>query len=225
MPALASLAIAVAFASASALTRTTANAPTSPAAVTPPAPTEATDDAAWSFSASTYTYIVPDSANYGQPTFTADRRRVHLEARYNYEALDTGSVWVGYNFRGGEHLAWEFTPMLAGVFGKTTGVAPGYKGSLRWWKLELSSEGEQVVDTADSTRSFSYTWSEVTLAPLEWFRFGLATQRTYAQSEREIQDGALVGFTYRRVGVSAYVFNLDDDQPTFAIAVGLGFRR
>jgi hypothetical protein len=29
--------------------------------------------------------------------------------------------------------------MLGGVFGDTTGIAPGYKGSLNWWKLELYS--------------------------------------------------------------------------------------
>jgi hypothetical protein len=77
----------------------------------------------------------------------ADRDWLHLEGRYNYEALDTGSAWVGYNFSGGDMLAWEITPMLGGVFGDTTGVAPGYKGSLGWWKLELYSEGEYVYDT------------------------------------------------------------------------------
>jgi hypothetical protein len=213
--------IAVVFASASALAQTTTNSPTSPA--TPPAPTEASDDKVWAFSASSYAYIVPESENYVQPTLTADRGWLHLEARYNYEALDTGSAWVGYNFGGGEQLAWEFTPMVAGVFGRSAGVAPGYKGSVNWWKLALYSEGEHVFDTADSSNSFSYTWSELTLAPLAWFRFGFATQRTYAQSEHDIQDGALVSFSHKRVDVSAYVFETDDDRPTFAIAVGLRF--
>ena len=132
----------------------------------------------WSFSASAYTYFVPDDRDYVQPTFTADRGWLHLEARYNYEAPDTGSAWVGYNFNGGEKLAWEFTPMLGGVFGETTGIAPGYKGSLSWWKLELYSEGEYVFDTGHSSDSFFYNWSELTLAPVDWFRFGLVTQRT-----------------------------------------------
>jgi len=114
------------------------------------------DDGRWSFSASAYTYIVPDSRDYVQPTFTADRGWLHLEARYNYEGLDTGSAWVGYNFSGGEKLAWEIAPMLGGVFGDITGVAPGYKGSLSWWKLELYSEGEYVFDTANSSDSFFY---------------------------------------------------------------------
>ena len=121
-----------------AFAQATTNVPTSAATPTPPEANEK----AWSFSASAYTYFIPDDRNYVQPTFTADRGWLHLEARYNYEALDTGSAWVGYNFSGGEALSWEFTPMIGGVFGDTTGIAPGYKGSLSWWKLELYSEGE-----------------------------------------------------------------------------------
>src|SRR5689334_15062740 len=59
----------------------------------------------WSFSASAYTYVVPGEPAYVQPTVTADRGWLHLEARYNYEDLETGSAWVGYNFAGGEKLA------------------------------------------------------------------------------------------------------------------------
>src|SRR5689334_14860242 len=71
----------------------------------------------WSFGASLYAYFVPDAREYVQPTITADRGWLHLEARYNYENLETGSTWIGYNFGGGDKLAWEFTPMLGGVFG------------------------------------------------------------------------------------------------------------
>jgi hypothetical protein len=178
----------------------------------------------WSFSVSAYTYIVPDDREYVQPTLTADHDWLHLEARYNYEALDTGSAWIGYNFSGGNKLAWEFTPMLGGVFGDTTGIAPGYKGSLSWWKLELSSEGEYVFDTAHSSDSFFYNWSELSLSPVDWFRFGLVTQRTHLyQSDRDIQRGVLLGFTYKRVGVSGYLFNPDEPKPTFVFALALTF--
>ena len=206
----------VVFASADALAQTTTNAP--------PTPTEESDDKAWSLAASAYTYFVPDSANYVQPTFTADRGWLHLEARYNYEALHAGSAWVGYNFSGGETLEWAFTPMLGGVFGDLTGVAPGYKGSLSWWKLELSSEGEHVFDAGNSSDSFFYNWSELTLAPVDQLRFGLVTQRTRAyESDREIQRGALLGFNYKKLDLTAYLFDPDDDKPTFVLAVGLSF--
>ena len=115
----------------------------------------AADEKAWSFSASVYTYIVPEDDDYAQPTITADRGWLHLEARYNYEALRTGSAWLGYMFAGGNTLGWTFTPMLGGVFGDISGIAPGYKGSLRWRKLEFYSEGELVFDTGDLSTASS----------------------------------------------------------------------
>ena len=185
---------------------------------------EETEQRQWSFSASAYAYFVPDDDDYVQPTVTADRGWLHLEARYNYEALKTGSLWFGYNFSGGQELAWEVTPMLGGVFGDSTGVAPGYKGSVSWGKLELYSEGEYFFDTGDSSESFFYNWSELTLAPLDWFRFGLVTQRTRVYgTDRDIQRGLLAGFSYKSVDLTTYVFNPDESTPTVVVAVTFSF--
>lgn len=178
----------------------------------------------WEFSASAYFYAVPDSKDYAQPTLTADHGWLHLEGRYNYEALDTGSAWVGYNFSGGEKLAWEFTPMIGGVFGETEGVAPGFRFSLSWWKLEFSSEGEYVFNSAGRDLNFFYAWSELSLAPVDWLRFGLAGQRTRAYSSGvDIQRGFLVGLSYKKASVTTYVFNPDQSKPTVVVAVALNF--
>jgi hypothetical protein len=195
-----------------------------PATNAPPPAAAAEEQEGWSFALSAYTYIIPDGPTYVQPTIRADRGRLHLEARYNYEALETASLWAGYNFNGGGKLKWEITPMIGGVFGKTSGIAPGYEGSLRWWKLELYSEGEYLGSTGDSSDSFFYNWSELTLAPVDWLRFGLVTQRTHAyQTDREIERGFLVGASFKRVNVTAHVFNPDESKPTVVVSVGLGF--
>ena len=221
---LALIAFAVAFADDNALAQETTNTPVSTAKDTTPAVTKETDEKAWSFSISASTYIVPDDQEYVQPTFTADRGWLHLETRYNYENLETGSVWVGYNFGSGEKLEWEFTPMLGGVFGNTTGIAPGYKLSLTYWKFELSSEGEFVFDTGNSEGNFFYTWSELSVSPVDWFRFGLVGQRTRAyQTDVDIQRGLLVGFSYKKIDFTTYVFNLDQGKPTWVFSVGVSF--
>jgi hypothetical protein len=218
------IAIAIVLAGGTALAQETASAPGSTAMNTTPALTKEADEKAWSFSASATTYIVPDFQEYVQPTFTADHDWLHFETRYNYENLETGSVWVGYNFGGGEKLEWEFKPMLGGVFGNTTGIAPGYRFSASYWKLEFSSEGEFVFDTGDSEGSFFYNWSELSLSPVDWFRFGLVGQRTRAyQADVDIQRGLLVGFTYKDMDFTTYVFNLDEGKPTWVFAVGVSF--
>lgn len=186
----------------------------------PPIVTEEQSANSWSFSTSLYGYFVPDSRDYAQPTLTLDRGLLHLEARYNYEALETGSTWIGANFGGGEKLKWEFTPMLGGVFGDKTGIAPGYRGSLSCWKIELYSEGEYFFEVGHSGGNFFYNWSELTLAPFEWFRFGLVTQRTRAyHTDREIQRGLLVAFTCYHLDLATYLFNLDESKPTIVIGV------
>jgi len=191
--------------------------------LTPELTTEA-NEKAWSFSLSATTYVVPDFQDYVQPTFTADRDWLHLETRYNYENLHTGSIWLGYNFSGGEKLEWEFTPMLGGVFGDTAGIAPGYRFSVTYWKLELSSEGEFVFDTRDKEGSFFYNWSELSISPVEWFRFGLVGQRTRAyRSDVDIQRGLLVGFSRKKIDFTTYVFNLDHGKPTWVFAAGISF--
>ena len=185
---------------------------------------ETAGEKAWSFSLSAYTYIVPDDREYVQPTLTIDRDWLHLEARYNYEAIDTASTWVGYNFSGGDKLAWELAPMLGAVFGETTGIAPGYKGSLSWWKLELYSEGEYVFDLNDSSDSYFYNWSELTFSPVDWLRFGIVTQRTRLyESDRDIQRGLLVGVSWKALDIAAYVLNPDEDKPTFVFSIGVSF--
>ena len=179
---------------------------------------------AWTFDGSVNTYILQDEGNYAQPTMATDRGWVHLEARVNYEDLNTGSMWLGYNFSGGETVEWALTPMLGGVFGQTDGIAPGYKGSLSWRRLEFYSEGEYVVDAHDSADSFFYNWSELTVGPAEWFRVGLVTQRTHAyETERDIQRGLLVGITYKNLGVTTYVFNPDDSKPIVVLSVAFSF--
>jgi hypothetical protein len=180
----------------------------------------------WSFSASAYTYIVPDGRNYVQPTITADHRWLHLEARYNYEDLYTTSLWVGYNLKFGESdkITLEITPMIGGVFGSTQGIAPGLRGSLTWWWLELYAECEYVYNTSESTNSFFYMWSEFTMSPWDWLRAGLVAQRTRAyESELDIQRGFLVALSYKQVELAGYVFNPDEDKPTYVISVRVDF--
>jgi hypothetical protein len=132
----------------------------------------------WSIAFAAYGYIVPNDQSYGSPTFSADHKWLHFEARYNYEDWETGPLWAGYNFGLGQKLVFEATPMLGAIFGNTNGIAPGYNLSLSYKRIELSSEGEFVFDLQDSTSNFFYSWNELTYSPTDWFHTGLAAQRT-----------------------------------------------
>src|SRR5262245_40814007 len=105
-------------------------------------PAAAREPGGFGIAATAYGYVVPDEPNFVMLVVPADARWFHLEGRYNYESLHTGSLFAGLNFGAGDKLRFDFTAMVGGVFGDVDGVAPGYRVTLAWWRLDLSSEGE-----------------------------------------------------------------------------------
>ncbi|HTQ61062.1 MAG TPA: hypothetical protein VMI32_12595 [Candidatus Solibacter sp.] len=178
----------------------------------------------WSFSLTAAGYVVPHAEFYVSPTASVDREWLHLEARYNYENQQTSSVWFGYNFGVGHKLVLEATPMIGGVFGDTTGVAPGYQVSMSYKRMELSSSGEYVFDTKNKNGSFFYSWPQLTYALVDWFRVGLVAQRTRAYHTKfDIQRGLLVGFSRKKVEFTTYIFNPGWSDPTLVFEVRWSF--
>ena len=178
----------------------------------------------WSYSITFDAYVVPHGPSYVDPIATADRDWLHLEARYNYENLETGSLWVGYNFSAGHELVLTATPMIGGVIGRTMGVAPGYEVSLSYKKVALSTDGEYVFDTTNRSGNFFYTWSTLTYSPVNWFRAGLVEQRTRAyRTPLDVQRGLLVGFSHKQVEFTTYIFDIAVTDPTIVLEFGVSF--
>lgn len=178
----------------------------------------------WTYSLTVDGYIVPDidGPSYASPVFTADHN-IHLEARYNYENQRTGSLWVGYDFTFGKTVQVALTPMLGGVFGRTTGIAPGLEASVTYKKIEFSLSNEYVFDTSDSAGSFYYSWPQLTYSPVEWFRVGGVAQHTKAfHTDLDVQRGFLVGFSHKKMEFTTYVFN-PNETPTVVLEVGFSF--
>ena len=183
-----------------------------------------TAETEWECSLSTSTYLVQHGRDYVNPNLVADRGWLHLEARYNYEAIKTGSLWLGYNFSFGKKLAFEVTPMFGGVFGDITGIAPGYTISISYEPIEFFTQGEYFFDAGNRSGNFFYSWSELSCAPVTWFRAGIVVERTKAfGSTSDIRPGPLVGFKYRNVDLTTYWLSPGSRDATFIFTVALNF--
>jgi hypothetical protein len=189
-------------------------------------PANSSDDAKnpWAFNLTIDGYIIPNETSYANPTFTAGRHWLHLQARYNYENLNTGSLWAGYNFSAGKKLVLSITPMIGGVFGRTTGIAPGCEASLTYKKIQLSISNEYVFDTTNKSGSFYYSWPQLTYSPVSWFRVGAVAQRTKAfQTSLDVQRGFLIGVSIKQVEFTSYIFNAGWTDPTVVLELGVSF--
>jgi hypothetical protein len=185
---------------------------------------EAEEDEGWTFDLGGYWTAPPDDDPYMMAVLRADHGALHLEGRYQYEDLDTGSIWAGWTFSWSGAVEFSVVPMLGGVFGHTQGVAPGLELDLVWRIVELYVEAEYVFDAAGQDDSFFYLWSELTVSPVEWLSLGLVAQRTRVyDTDVEVDRGLLVGCHIESFSATLYVFNLDQDDPYVMIGIGISF--
>jgi hypothetical protein len=186
-----------------------------------PAPAE---EPKWSFGVSAFTVNPPDDNSYTATVVRADRDWLHLEGRWNYEDLHTGSLWFGANFDWAKEVELRLVPMIGVVMGDTDGVAPGLQVDAKWKWLGLYSESEYLRSTHDRDEDFIYSWNELTLAPTEWLKFGIAGQRTRAYDTRlSIDRGPMLALSFKRVTGTFYWFNPDKSDSYAMFSLGFSF--
>jgi hypothetical protein len=212
------LALGVASCSVASAQETGSPSPDAPEALVP-----AAADSLWSGGLDTYLYLQQEGVVV-MPIARVDRGSLHLEGRFQYEDLLTGSAWLGWTFEMGDELHFALTPMVGGVFGRTNGVAPGLEMTLAWRSFELSSESEYLFDLEDAQNSFFYNWSELSWQALSWLSCGLALQRMRVyQTGLALETGAFVALRKGPVELSVYGFNLYGDGRYAIFGLGLNF--
>ena len=158
------------------------------------------------------------------PVFRVDKDKLHLEARYNYEDLETFSGWVGYTFSGGNTVTYTLTPMLGGVVGNSNGMAISMLATVNFKAFEFYTEMENLVDFNTKDNNFYYAWTDFSYSPTDWLWLGLSGQRTRLyQTDLEIQKGFFVGAGWKSWELTTYVYNVVFDDPFLLVTVGLEF--
>lgn len=181
--------------------------------------------AEWVVAATAFAYFVPEERDYVAGTIQADRGPLRLEARINYEAIDTGSILAGWNLDfSGEEVRLDVTPMIGGAFGSLDAALAGYEITLSVGRLVLYTEGEFVFDFAESSDSFFYSWSELSYSITDEIRAGFALQKSRVRGEDpDFQPGLLLGVSFGRFDLTSYVFDSDADDPTLVFALTPNF--
>ena len=156
-----------------------------------------------------YYYFFPNADN---NTLTLigylDYKSVHLEPRYNYEALHSGSVFAGWKFGSEGKINWAVTPMVGVIFGSIKGFAPALELELSYKVFDFYTENEYVIDQAGSRYNFFYAWTELGYSPLEKFRTGISVQRTRLyETGLDIQRGVFAEYSFWKLTAGIHYFN------------------
>ncbi len=183
---------------------------------------------AWQFTAYVDLYHEPGEATFLIPTLFADRGALHLEARYNYEDYDTGSLFAGRTFTFGSDTTYlKLTPMIGVFFGTSRGVAPAVEVEAGWRRLAWWLEAEYAVDPGDSANNFFYSWSELNWYVRDWLWVGASAQRMrLVDTPREVDLAPMIGFGGtgdQGLSLSLYAYGLGTTSTWYLATLAVGF--
>lgn len=136
------------------------------------------------------------------------RKNFYAEARYNYEDVNTASIYAGYNFKGGKKMEFTVTPMTGVVFGKYSGVSTAVNTEIDYKGFNFCSQLQYTTNTKNNMENFFYNWAEMSHSFLKKIYGGISIQQTMLYKNRMTTEaGLLLGFSSGKITVPLYVFS------------------
>ena len=115
-----------------------------------------------------YSYIRPKEALYVSPVAQYQSgSNWYAEGRYNYEDLNTFSLYGGRTFSNEHALSYSITPMAGIMWGRLRGGSAGLNASIEYKKYYFSTQSQYSIATQHLAESFFFSWSEAGYRPLD----------------------------------------------------------
>jgi hypothetical protein len=129
------------------------------------------------------------------------------ELRYNYEDVQTLSVYAGKTINASKTVECSITPMLGFSTGRFTGVSLAANSEITWKQFYISSQSQYSIGIKKESESFLFNWSELAYNITPRFYTGLSMQYTRQSRQTDIEPGLLAGITFNTVSIPIYVFS------------------
>ena len=140
------------------------------------------------------------------------------EARYNFDEINTFSLYAGRKFSGTGNVAWEATPLIGGLMGQMTGGSVGMNVGADYRKLFFLSQSQYSFSIENATDKYFYKWSELGYNATSWLYAGVAVQQTNIyRSAGKLEPGCMIGFSFKNWSIPLYAFNTDRNERYFVL--------
>lgn len=154
----------------------------------------------------------------------------YAEARYNYEEVNTFSLYAGKTFSNDGKFDFSITPMLGGVVGKFKGISSGVNAVVEFKDVFFSTQSQYTISFHESNADFLFSWSELGYQPWKWFFLGVTAQQTYIPEANllESEPGVFIGFSVGMWTFPLYVFKPMTISNYYVLGINLsmdGFNR
>ena len=106
------------------------------------------------------------------------KKGLYTEGRYNYDDVNTFSLYAGKTISGGNKIEYTVIPMLGFSVGDFQSIAAATKMEFSYRKLFMSAEIQYNHALRNEETSFFFTWPEIGIDISDYFFTGMAAQYT-----------------------------------------------
>jgi hypothetical protein len=148
---------------------------------------------------------------------------MYTEVRYNYEALETFSVYGGWTLKGGHDFQFSTTPMLGISAGNFSGISVADNTEAEWKNIYLSSQLQYSFGSKGSGTDFFFNWSELGYSFSGLFYAGLAIQYTKEKYCQVTDPGFVTGINFRGLTIPLYIFRPFSGREFYILGVNINY--
>jgi hypothetical protein len=141
----------------------------------------------------------------------------YIEARGNYEAINSASLYFGKTFRKKALVSYSITPIAGLVTGSFNGGSVGANVALDYKKISVSTQSQYTFSIENRATNFTYSWSDLTYQLKEWVSAGVSLQQIRGLFEK----GILVRGVYKNWSIPIYVFNPAASERYFVLGLNV----
>lgn len=144
----------------------------------------------------------------------------YAEGRFNYEAINTLSLYGGKTFEKTALISYSATPIVGVVLGQMNGGSVGLNLEMDYEKFNFNTQSQYTFSAQQRTNNFIYSWSDLTYQFFEKFAMGASLQQTKLyQVNGAFERGVLLKTGFKNWVFPLYIFRPETSERYFVLGI------
>lgn len=144
----------------------------------------------------------------------------YAEGRFNYEAVNTLSLYGGKTFERKAAVSYAVTPILGVVLGQLNGGSTGFNLEMSYKNFNFNTQSQYTFSVQQRTNNFVYSWSDLAYQFSEKFSAGVSFQQTKLyRVNGAFEKGLLVKTGYKNFSFPLYIFRPESSERYFVLGI------
>jgi hypothetical protein len=132
----------------------------------------------------------------------------YMEGRYNYDAINAVSAYLGKTFGKKALISYSITPIAGLIGGKFNGGSIGANVAFDCKGLSFSSQSQYTLSVQDRATNYIYSLSDLTYHFGGFLSAGVSLQQTALyRAGATFEKGILIRTELKRFSFPLYIFN------------------